>query len=155
MAAVISDAGRIPRWYSLTIGAFCCSLVILVVATMHGGATSRGTVGAILAVLAAGYFWGSRKTYRKTLARSLPRRVLGRWLVSLPGWLMIAATLGCWLIPLGLAALVLLIRPALGNWHGFLVSVGPIVVIGAMGQAAGWLELRKRGPGLTPATGEG
>lgn len=144
MAAVISDAGRIPRWYSLTVGFSCCSLAVLGIVSVHGGAVVRGMLGAFFAVLAAGYFWVSRRAFRQAVARPLPRTGPGRWLVSRPGWLMALGYLACWLIPLGLAAIVLLARPALGNWHGLLLSVGPIVVISAMGQAAGWLELRRR-----------
>jgi hypothetical protein len=123
-------------------------LVLLVIARSRSDAAAAGTVGAIYAVLAAGYFWASRMIYRRTLARPLPASRPRRWLASLPGWLMVATNLACWLIPLELADIVLLVHPALGNWHGFLFSVGPIVVIGALGQAAGWLELQKRESGL-------
>jgi hypothetical protein len=109
----------------------------------QGDAVSQVIITAYLSVLAVGYFWVSRKIFRQALAKPLPRRGVGRWLVSLPGWLMVLANLACWLIPLGLAALVLAVRPDLGNWHGFLVSAGPIGAIGALGQAAGRLELRR------------
>jgi hypothetical protein len=140
---VISDAGRIPRWYSLAVGIVCCSLVILVFATALGDAADRGITSAIVAVLGVGYFWLSRRIFREFLTRPLPRRGLGRWLVSLPGRLMVLATVACWLIPLGLVALAFAIRPWLGNWHGTLVSTGPLFAICALGQAGGWLELRR------------
>jgi hypothetical protein len=144
MAPVISDAERIPRWYSLTVGIFCCSWLTLIVVGVHGSAAVRGTFSALFAVLAAGSFWASRVAFRRALARPLPRRSPGRWLVSLPGWLMVLVYLACWLVLLGLVAVVLPMLFAPGHSESFLLGVGPIVVISAWGQAVGWLELRRR-----------
>lgn len=144
MAPVISDAGRIPRWYSLTAGIFCCSWLALIVVGVHGSAVVRGTFSALSAVLAAGSFWASRIAFGRALARPLPHRSPGRWLVSLPGWLMVLVYLAGWLVLLGSAAVVLAMLFASGHSEGFLLGVGPIVVISAWGQAVGRLELRRR-----------
>jgi hypothetical protein len=149
MAAVTSHVGRIPWWYSLVAGIFCCSWVTLVVVALHGSAVVRGIFGVLFALLAAGSFWGSRVTFRRALARPLPRHAPGRWLVSLPGWLMVLVYLGYRLVVLGLIAVVLGVlfvrRP-----DGFLLGAGPVVVIAASAQAVAWLELRRRQDSLSP-----
>ena len=136
VARVISDAGRVPRWYWLAVGIVYCSLVILVFTTAFGGVADREITAAVVAVFGAGYFFMPRRIFRQSLARPLPRRGLGRWLVSLPGRQMVLANVACWLVPLGLLALVFAGHPALGNWHGVLIAAGPVSVIGPLGQAA-------------------
>lgn len=147
MAPVISDAKRIPRWYSLTAGIFCCSWLTLIVVGVHGSAVVRGIFGVLFGFLAAGSFWVSRVTLRRALARPLPRRGPGRWLVSLPGWLMVLVYLAYWLVLLGLVAVVVPVLVVSARLDGlFLLGMGPVVVIMAWAQAVavGWLELRRR-----------
>jgi hypothetical protein len=144
VAPVTSDAERISRWCSLTVGIFCCSWVTLFVVGTHGGAGAQGIFGVLSACLAAGTFWASRVSLRRALARPLPRRGPGRWLVSLPGWLMVLVYLAYWLVLLGLAAVVLPMLFATGSREGLLLGVGPLEMVMAWAQALGWLELRRR-----------
>jgi hypothetical protein len=143
VAPVISDSVRIPKWYSLTVGIFCCSWLTVIVVALNGSAVGRGIFSALFAIVVAGSFWASRVAFRRAIARPLPRRGLGRWLVSLPGWLMVLVYLAYWLVLLGLIAVVSMLFGT-GGPEGFLIGAGPLVVITALGQGVGWLELRQR-----------
>lgn len=150
VAPVISGTERIPWWYSLTVGILCCSWLTVIVIGLNGSAAVRGVYAALFAVLAAGFFWVSRLSLRRALARPLPHRGPWPWLVSLPGWLMVLVYLAYWLVLLGVAV-VLTTLFSLGPPEGLLIGLGPIAVIGALAQAVGWLELRRRQDALSEA----
>jgi hypothetical protein len=129
------------RWYLVTVGVCCGLYVVWAVVVVRGGAVGRTLVGVLAAVLAAGLFLACSRGFRKARAGPLPERGLLRRLVTLPGWLMMLTYPACALgLTVAAAAAIALARvPA----AGFVPVVGPIVMLEALGQAGGWLELRR------------
>jgi hypothetical protein len=119
-----------------------CLWVAEIVAVMHGGALARGIVAVIFALLTFCLFWICRASFRRLLARPLPRRGPGRWLTTQPVSMMV----------LGYLAYVLALMLAVGVFYSithmpaapFFFGAGPICLLGALPQIAAWLELRRR-----------
>jgi hypothetical protein len=115
------DAGRIPRWYSVTFGIMCGLYAAWGTGVFHGSTTGRSIAGVVLAFLAAGLFWTGRRTFRRTLARPvIQRNRLDRWLLTQPAWLMVLAylTIAMALLALGSAVLYLAHDPQSNYLYG-------------------------------------
>lgn len=144
MAQSTLDAERVPGWYSVTVAIGCGLWVTLMAVVTHGSAVTRGIVGVVFVFIAAGLFWVFRVSFRRVLAKPLPRRGLTRWLTVQPVWLMVLACLGYGLaLPLGVVAVVSSVESV--PVAGFVLGAGPVCVLAGWAQAAGWLELQRQG----------
>lgn len=151
VALSLSRSGHIPRWFAATLGVCLGGYVIGGVAVTHGSAVVRVVYGTVVAVVAAGLSWACRRQFRTVLAKPLPRRGPGRWMVTLPTGLMVAAKLACALAVVALSAVLLsLARVPTGPYY--VAGVAPCVMLPAWAQAAAWLELRRRPDASPPGT---
>jgi uncharacterized membrane protein YedE/YeeE len=123
------------------LGVQCCCLAIWFIAAPHGGWLARCVFGYLGLLIATGLFFASRRALRQTLGRPLPRRGPGRWLHTLPIWMMLAVqVLGALLVGLGMWLLYRLMFPALHS--GIAVPVIQVVIL--LNAAAAWQVRRRR-----------